>query len=65
MKLNKNIESLPAVPYSNNISWFGVISKKKCRSCWNKVTGLVYNSILNMFRKSDLEFKVHFRDLGI
>jgi len=39
MKLNKNIESLHTVPYSNCIICFGVISKKKCKSYWNKVTG--------------------------
>lgn len=38
MKLNKNIESLP---YSNSVTYcFGVISKKKGKSDWNKVTGI-------------------------
>lgn len=32
MKWNKNNESLHTVPYSNNISWVGVISKKKGKS---------------------------------
>lgn len=38
MRLNKNTESLHTVSYSNNMTWFGVISEKKGKSYRNKVT---------------------------